>query len=384
MNELNETMFVLGDLVGFPTVTSDTNLPLIDYVADRLDGVADDLRITRDESGAKANLFATMGPQIDGGVILSGHTDVVPAEDEGWTGSPFVAMRRRQRIYGRGTADMKGFIACALVLAPYLSDQPLQRPIHLALTFDEEVGCHGAPLLIADLVASGLRPSAAVIGEPTGMDIVVAHKGIHEYTTTITGVEGHGSKPARAVNAVQFGSRYVTKLMSLADELATRAPEDSPYDPPHTTISAGSMHGGTAHNIVAGECVIQWEMRPVRSSDARFVLDEIRVFESDLTAEMNLVSPEAGIARITEGSVGGLEDEGDSVAVRLAAGLLEDSRRHAVPFSTEAGLFQEAGIPSVVCGPGSIDVAHQPDEYVGLEDLARCLEFMKGVAARLS
>lgn len=381
---LEDAMFMLGDLVGFPTVTSDSNLALIDHAADRLEAVGARTRLTHDSTGQKANLLATIGPEVDGGVVFSGHTDVVPEGDGGWTGSPFVAMRREQRIFGRGTADMKGFIACALVLAPHFAACGLRRPIHIALTFDEEVGCRGAPLLIEDLLASGLRPEAVIVGEPTGMEVVVAHKGMHEYTTRITGAEGHGSKPDQAVNAVQYGARYVSQLMRIAEELSGRIPAGSSYEPPHTTLSVGSIHGGTAHNIVAGECVIQWEMRPVVVDDARFVLDRMTDFERALVEEMRRVAPDADISRTTDGAVGGLERLDDSPAVRLVADLLGDSRRQVVAFSTEAGLYQAAGIPAVVCGPGSIDVAHQPDEYIALEQLDRCIDLMDRVAERLS
>lgn len=380
----NETMLILGDLVGFPTVTTDSNLDLIGYVTSRLEPLGADIRITHDATGAQANLLATIGPPSDGGVVLSGHSDVVPAEEGDWTGAPFVAMRREQKIYGRGTVDMKGFIACALAMAPTFADLDLARPVHIAVTFGEEVGCKGAPLLIQDMLEAGLHPSAAIVGEPTEMGIVEAHKGMHEYTTHITGLEGHGSKPAQAVNAVQYGSRYIAKLMDLASELERRPPDESPYDPPHTTISVGSMHGGVAHNIVAGECVIQWEMRPVVRSDATHVLEEMARHEKALKEEMQAVSDLARIETTTVGAVGGLERAGTSPAVELLTRLLDNPRRTTAAFGTEAGIYQAAGIPAAVCGPGSIDVAHQPDEHVSIEQLEQCLQMMKGLGEELS
>jgi acetylornithine deacetylase len=380
----DRTMQILGDLVGFPTVTSESNLPLIDYAVSSLEKLDASIHLTYDLTGLKANLLATIGPQVDGGVVLSGHTDVVPADEADWTGAPFVAMRRHGRIYGRGTADMKGFLACALAMAPTFANSGLVRPVHLALTFDEEVGCHGAPLLIHDLLASGFMPEAAIVGEPTGMGIVTAHKGCYEYTTAITGIEGHGSQPQRAVNAVQHGARFVAGLMDIGAKLCRDAPPSSVYDPPHTTISVGSMHGGTARNIVAGECVIEWEMRPVRSADARRALAEIAALEEELGRDMRAVSPDASIATITEGAVDGLEHVDDSPAVLLVADLLGESERHTAAFGTEAGLYQMAGIPAVVCGPGAIEVAHRPDEYVGLDQLERCLTMMRGLVKTLS
>ncbi len=380
----NEAMLILGDLVGFPTVTTDSNLDLIAYVTSRLEPLGADIRITHDKGGTQANLFATIGPAIDGGVVLSGHSDVVPAEEGDWTGTPFVAMRREQKIYGRGTVDMKGFIACALAMAPVFANARLTRPVHIAVTYGEEIGCKGAPLLINDMLAAGIRPAAAIVGEPTEMGIVEAHKGMHEYTTRITGLEGHGSKPSQAINAVQYGARYVSKLMEMTSELEQNPPDGSPYDPAHTTISVGSMHGGVAHNIVAGECVIQWEMRPVVKADATRVLDAIRTYEKQLQEEMQTISQAPRIETETIGAVGGLERDDASEAVELLTLLLDNPRRTVAAFGTEAGLYQAAGIPAAVCGPGSIDVAHQPDEYVSIDQLGQCLHMMKGLGEKLS
>lgn len=373
-------MLILGDLVGFPTVTSESNLDLIEYAVAKLESFASDLRITRGADRRKANLLATIGPVIDGGVVLSGHTDVVPAEESDWTGPPFVAMRRDHKIYGRGTADMKGFIACALALAPTFAELPLDRPIQIALTFDEEVGCRGAPILIEDLLGRGPKPAAAIVGEPTEMGIITAHKGCYEYTTTITGVEGHGSQPHLGVNAVQHGARFINRLMELGDELSQRAPDSSPYDPPHTTISAGTIRGGSARNVLAGECVIEWEMRPVSRADARFVLEEIEEFVEQLGSATGF---EACVTAC-EGEVDGLEDDPSSPAVRLMSELLGTDETSVVPFGTEAGIYQISGIPAVVCGPGSIEVAHQPDEYLSLVQLEACLDMMEGLGENLS
>ncbi|HEX6222733.1 MAG TPA: acetylornithine deacetylase [Acidimicrobiia bacterium] len=377
----DDAMFLLGDLVGFPTVTSESNLDLIEYVFDFLEPHATEIRTTRSPIEPKANLLATLGPATDGGVILSAHSDVVPADELDWTGAPFVAMRREQRIYGRGAADMKGFLACALAAAPGLAALDLKRPVQIAVTFDEEVGCRGAPLLIDDLCTHGPKPQAAIIGEPTEMGIVTAHKGCYEYTTTIRGVEGHGSQPDDGVNAVQFGARYIAKLIELAAVLRTRAPENSSYDPPHTTISTGRIQGGSARNVVAGECVLEWEMRPVRRDDARWVLDSLRDYETALAEEM---APECAIVTVAEGEVDGLESDPDSPAVGLMKELLGTDEVSTVPFGTEAGLYQQAGIAAVVCGPGSIDVAHQPDEYVGLDQLEACLEMIQALGEKLS
>lgn len=384
MSVRDDTMMLLGDLVGFPTVTSESNRDLIDYVQGVLEPLGYDLRVTTDGSGLKANLLATTGKGSEGGIVLSGHSDVVPVEDETWTGAPFVAMRRGQKIYGRGTVDMKGFIACALALAPWFAELDLDRPLHIAVTADEEVGCRGAPILIGDMLEAGYRPAMAVVGEPTEMGVVVAHKGMHEYTTTIVGLEGHGSLPEQGLNAVQFGARFVTELLEVADELEAAAGDGGLFDPPHTTINVGSMHGGVAHNMIAGDCVIQWEMRPVSSADATRALDRIASIEKGLREEIQRVSPNGSIETVTDGAVGGLEYEPHSIAAEVVGSVLEDDERRVVAFGTEAGLYQKAGISSVVCGPGSIEVAHQPNEYVSLEQLERCIAMMKGLAKTLS
>lgn len=379
----DQTMMILGDLVGFPTVTTEPNQELIDYAADLLGPHGFDIRLTSDEAGQQVNLFATLGPTADGGIVLSGHTDVVPAEEDNWTGAPFVAMRRGQKIFGRGTVDMKGFIACALALAPWFKELDLKRPLHIALTAQEEIGCRGAPILIADMLEAGYRPSAAVIGEPSEMGIVVAHKGMHEYTTRFHGVGAHGSLPEHGVNAVEFATRFVGELMNTGEKLRARAGDDSPFDPKPTTINVGSIHGGVAHNIVAPECAVQWEMRPISAADAAYALDRIKTIEQGLLEEMRARSDEASVTTVTDGAVGGLEYDPDSVATALVSRVLDDPDRRVVAFSTEAGLYQSAGIPAVVCGPGSIEVAHQPNEYISLDQLERCIDMMKGLAKTL-
>jgi acetylornithine deacetylase len=384
MDLRNETMLILGDLIGFPTATSDSNLDLIAYAEARLREVGAQVSLSRHPHEYKANLLATIGPAVDGGVVLSGHTDVVPADEDAWTGAPFVAMRREQRIYGRGSVDMKGFIACALAMAPAFAAADLKRPIHIALTFDEEVACRGAPLLVSEILRTGSMPSAAIIGEPTEMAIIDAHKGCYEYTTRITGLAGHGSAPDLGVNAVQIAARYVTRLLDLGRLLEDRAPTDSPYDPPHTTINVGVLSGGTARNVVAGECVIEWEMRPVIRDDVDFVLAGVHAAESEMLAEMRHVHPDASIVTDTEGAVDGLEKDSSSAAVALGRALLGDQPTAVVSFGTEAGIYQTAGIPAIVCGPGSIEMAHRPDEYIEISQLEACLDMLATLTTHLS
>ncbi|MBW3604096.1 MAG: acetylornithine deacetylase [Actinobacteria bacterium] len=378
------TLAILDDLVAHPTVTSDSNLDLIDEAAARLENAGASLVTTYDEDGDKANLFATIGPEIDGGVVLSGHTDVVPADDGEWTSDPFAVTRRDDRLYGRGTADMKGFIACTLALAPVFAAASLRVPVHIALTFDEEVGFRGAPVLLDELGRTGPAPSAAIVGEPTCLRIVAAHKGCYEYTTTVTGVQGHGSTPDAAVNAVEYGARYICRLLELRAELAGRAPSDSPFEPRESTISVGTVTGGTARNIVAGSCSLQWELRPVQPADADLVRDDLAAFERELVAEMRRTHPDADVATVAVCEVDGLELVETSAAVELGRRLLDDAEEDVVSFGTEAGLYQQAGIPAIVCGPGSIDVAHKPDEFVSVEQLDRCLDMLHRLGDRLT
>ncbi len=369
---LDHALHLLGDLVAFPTVTSESNLDLIAYATAHLAGVGADLVTTYDEGHRKANLLATIGPRVDGGVVLSGHTDVVPAEGS-WSTSPFTARITDGAVYGRGTADMKGFIACVLSMAEHFAAADLRVPVHIALTYDEEVGCLGAPMLLRELARTGPRPGAAIVGEPTEFRVIEGHKGCYEYTTTITGQEGHASAPAKGVNAVEHAGRYIGRLLELRAELVSRTPSASPYDPPETTISVGTIHGGTARNIIAGSCSFDWDMRPVRRADAEHVTAALAAYERDVVAELRRSHPEAGITTTAVGTVDGLEPVDGSPAVALARVLLDDPLVGVVPFGTEAGLYQEAGIPAIVCGPGSIDVAHQPDEHIPIADLEACL-----------
>ena len=376
----------LDDLVAFPTVTTDPNVALIDHVEQVLRGLGADVRRTTDASGDKANLLATIGPAVDGGVVLSGHTDVVPAGEPGWSSDPFAVVERDGRLYGRGTVDMKGFLACALAVAPSFAASDLTVPLHLAFTFDEEVGCLGAPLLIDDLVANGPMPSAAIVGEPTSMGIVHAHKGCFEYTTTITGVAGHGSAPAAAVNAIDAGARLVAALSQLAGQLRADPPAGSPFDPPETTINVGVIEGGSARNVVADACSIEWDLRTVRPGEVDEVVARVRDVEDEIGADLAARDPAAGITTATIGAVDGLAPDADSAAVRLTRQLLDDPQAplDVASFSTEAGLFQAAGIPAVVCGPGSIDVAHRPDEFIEVAELDACLAMLTRLRQQLS
>ncbi|MGC9418568.1 MAG: acetylornithine deacetylase [Rhodovulum sp.] len=383
---LKQTRSILSDLVAFPTVSSDSNLEMIVHIAAMLGELGAHVDLFHDESGHKANLFATLGPrEAGGGIVLSGHTDVVPVTDQDWSSDPFEMVEKDGRLFGRGTCDMKGFIACALAMAPGFAALDLKRPLHFAFTHDEEVGCLGGQALVRELAARGIRPEVAIIGEPTEMRIVEAHKGCCEYTVEFHGLEGHGSNPEAGVNAAEAAVRYVTRLMELAEALKGRAPGNSPFTPPWTTINLGRIAGGHAHNVIPGRAEVEWEMRPVQQSDIGFVKDAMaRHVEDVLLPGMRSVHPGARILTEVIGEVVGLEPMDDSAARRLLADLTGQARAETVPFSTEAGLFQSIGCAAAVCGPGSIAQAHKPDEYVSLDQLSQCLDMLEGLAGVLT
>lgn len=384
MDMLARTQEILGKLVAFPTVSSDSNLELIAYAADLLSDAGATLSLSRDETGTKANLFATIGPAGDGGIVLSGHTDVVPVDPAEWTSDPFVLAERGGRLYGRGTCDMKGFIAAALAMAPRFAAAGLARPLHVALTYDEEIGCFGARALVGELARAGVRPAIAIVGEPTMMGVIEGHKGCFEYTTEFTGLEGHGSQPDKGVNAVEYATRYVTRLLDLGEMLKARAPAGSRFDPPWTTVQVGRMSGGTARNVIAGACEVEWEMRPVSQGDVAYVKNGLADYvDSILLPAMRAIAPQSGIVTRVIGEVEGLQVVSESEARDIVCELTGCDHADVVPFGTEAGLFQSAGISSVICGPGSIAQAHKADEFIAIDQLAACLEMLDKLRPKL-
>jgi acetylornithine deacetylase len=385
MDALERTCAILGELVAFPTVSSEGNLELITYVADLLSDAGATLSFSRDETGAKANLFATLGPQGDGGIILSGHTDVVPADAAEWSSDPFTLTRRGDRLYGRGTCDMKGFIAATLALAPRFAEAELARPLHFAFTYDEEIGCFGARVLMKEIAGAGIRPSVVIIGEPTSMRVIEGHKGCYEYTTEFTGMEGHGSQPDRGVNAIEYAARYISRLLDLRERLKERAPANSRFDPPWTTVQVGAISGGTVRNVIAGSCAVEWEMRPVTGDDAAWVKNDLATYvDNALLPAMRAVSPDCGIVTRTIGEVEGLQVVDESEARDIVCELTGCDHTDVVSFGTEAGLFQAAGISSIICGPGSIAQAHKPDEFIEIGQLAACLEMLDKLRLKLA
>jgi acetylornithine deacetylase len=382
---IDDTREILADLIAFPTVSRDSNLELIAYAADRLGALGARTAVLTDETGHKANLFATIGPQTDGGIVLSGHSDVVPVEDQDWSSDPFRLRAEDGLLYGRGACDMKGFIAATLAMAPRFADTDLVRPVHICLTHDEEVGCLGARRLVEEIARWEMRPSVAIIGEPTEMRIIEGHKGCCEYTTVFSGLEGHGSRPELGVNAVEYAVRYVSRLMELRETLKGRAPAASRFEPPWSTLQVGRLAGGVAHNVIPGHASVDWEMRPVSEDDKRFVCEAIGAYVRDeLLPDMRRVAPEAEVLTHVIGEVAGLEPVDDNEARRIVAALTGANGADVVAFGTEAGLFQSLGMSAVVCGPGSIAQAHKPDEFVSLDQLSACLDMLGGLARKLS
>ncbi len=372
----------LARLVGFDTTSVNSNLPLIEDVAGHLDDLGASVRLIRDDDGAKANLFATIGPERAGGIVLSGHSDVVPVSGQPWDSDPFVMSERDGCFYGRGTTDMKGFIACALALAPEMASRAIETPIHMALSYDEEVGCLGVRSMIEAIGRELPRPRLAIVGEPTEMRVANAHKGISQQTTVVTGRDGHSSRPGSGVNAVAYGAEIIGFLDRLAAEYGQRANDTSRFDPPGTTFNVGVITGGTAVNIIARECAFRWEFRPTPDVDPDEILARLDDFvEAEILPRMRAVDPAAGVSTTTEIAAPTLVAAAGSPAEELALGLTGDNAPVAMSYVCEAGLFSGAGIPAVVCGPGSIAEAHQPNEFVALDQLEACTAFLERLMA---
>ncbi len=384
MSVLARTIDMLSTLVGFPTVSANSNLDMINYLAEVLEDAKARVCIYRDATGNKANLFATIGPDEEGGIVLAGHSDVVPVADQAWTTDPFQMKQEEGCLFGRGTCDMKGFIAAAVTMAPEFSKVAKQCPLHFAFTYDEEVGCFGARALVECLKQEGVKPKVAIIGEPTSMRVIDGHKGCYEYTTHFCGQGGHGSLPGTGVNAVEYAAQYVHELVSIGKQLEQQAPKDSIYDPPWTTINTGRFNGGIARNVIPEQARVEWEMRPVCEQDADFVKSRLHRFCRDvLLPKMQAVYPLARIDLEIVSEIEDLEPVEENEARAILAELTGSSESELVSFGTEAGIYQSIGMNVAVCGPGSIDQAHKPDEYVTIEQVDSCLKMLGGLTEKL-
>jgi acetylornithine deacetylase len=380
---LEDVRALIDQLVAFDSVSRNSNLDLIDFVQGFLarHGVASE-RVASDD-GTKANLFATIGPRVPGGVVLSGHTDVVPVDGQPWTSNPFRVVERDGRLYGRGTSDMKTFLAIALALVPEM--KRLQRPIHLAFSYDEEVGCRGAPRMIDRLLRDLPTPMAVIVGEPTAMRVVSAHKGITVARTTVRGHEAHSSQTHRGVSAVSVAARLITYLDGLARERARNGPFAPGFEPPQSTIHVGCVHGGTAVNIIARDCSFEWDIRSVPGDPPEAVLNHFEAHCRDhVEPVMHAVAPATGIRSEVLVQAPPLAHEDRNPALDLVRRLSGVDAVESVAFAAEGGLFQRAGLHTVICGPGSIDQAHQPDEFISLDQVRAGLDFQRRLVRELS
>jgi acetylornithine deacetylase len=375
---------MIRKLVAFPTVSRESNLELIHFVQERLEALGAEARLTFNDERTKANLFATLGPRNVPGIVLSGHTDVVPVDGQAWTRDPFTVVEKDGKLYGRGTSDMKSFVAIALALAPEFAERGLKTPLHFAFSYDEEVGCIGVGRLITDLAQAGIKPQSCIVGEPTLMRPVIAHKGKKGFRCSVRGVACHSAYAPSGVNAVEAAAEAVAFLKSLARRHRDQGPYDRGFDVAHTTIHTGVMRGGTALNIVPHECTFDFEFRHLPGDDPDALLAEFNAFvEQQLLPEMRAVHPDTGFTLTPLSSLPALDNGPEIEVVGLAQELSGNHEIGKVSYGTEGSQFQRAGIPTVICGPGSIEQAHKPDEYVAVEQVAKCEHFMRRLMDRV-
>lgn len=371
-------------LISFDTTSYNSNIQLIQFAADLLEGLGAVVRFTYDDTRQKGNLFATIGPADKPGIVLSGHTDVVPVEGQDWSSDPFRAVERDGRLYGRGTADMKSFIAICLALAPEFAARKLAMPIHFAFSYDEEIGCVGVRRLIKDLAGLPVRPKLCIVGEPTEMNVIIGHKGKKNVRCHVHGKECHSALNHKGVNAVEVAAEMVTFLRGMQRRIRRQGPFDPGYDPPYTTVHTGVIKGGTALNIVPAECSFEFEIRNLPEHDPEALMAELRGFAQDLVPEMLDIDPATGIMFEEYNTTPGLLTREDDEAAVLARQLSGCNDTAKVSFTTEAGLFHGAGLPTVVCGPGSIAQAHKPDEFIELEQVALGEAFVRRLMDRMT
>lgn len=375
-----ELLDVLDALVSFSTVSSESNIALIAWVEQYLSRhKVPHIRVN--DQGQKTSLLARIGPEVEGGIVLSGHSDVVPVKGQPWETDPFILTERDDKLFGRGTADMKSFLALALAYVPYFQKSNLRKPVWIAISHDEEVGCLGAAPMAAAIAKHALKPSLVVIGEPTSMELVTSHKGILSFETIITGHEAHSSMPEQGVNAVMLMAELMVVLNRIAEATAARPQKDSPFATPYSSVHIGVVEGGTARNIIPRHARIAWEIRPLPGEDIDALLVPFHEKSRALEARMKKVDAKCGIVTRRLTSVDHLSLANDASYLPLACRLAGTNRNHGVAFGTEGGIFQSHGLPVVICGPGSIDQAHQPNEYVSRGQLVLGASFMERVAA---
>ena len=372
---------LIAKLISFDTVSRNSNMVLLDFVRDYLGQLGIESKLVPNEDDSKANLYATIGPNVPGGVVLSGHTDVVPVDGQNWSTDPFLLVEREGKLFGRGVADMKTYCALAMAVLPeFLKTNP-SKPIHLAFSYDEEVGCIGAPSMIEKMVGDVPKPMAVIVGEPTDMQVVTGHKSILGVRTHVTGHSVHSCQVDRGVSAVMTAARLVTYLEDMMLENKRLSDPASPFDPPYSTIHCGVIEGGTAHNIVAKDCRIVTDIRTIAGESPMEFYDRFKTHICDeIEPKIKAIAPDASIVLTPGKMVPGLTPEENGAAEQLARQITGDNSVHAVSYATEAGQFQSAGYSAVICGPGSIDQAHQPDEFITLDQVQEGWAFMQRVA----
>ena len=384
MNVSAASVEMIRKLVGFPTISRESNLELIDFVREYLKPYDADVRLTFNDDKRKANLFATLGPRRDGGIVLSGHTDVVPVQGQAWDTDPFTLVECDGKLYGRGTSDMKSFIAVVLVLLPEFVQRGLKSPLHLAFSYDEEVGCLGVGRMIADLAAAGIKPQSCIVGEPTLMKPVIAHKGKKSYRAAVRGLAAHSAYAPSGVNAVEAAAEAVAYLKRMARRHRDKGPYDRGYDVAHTTVHTGVLRGGTALNIVPHECTFDFEFRHLPGDNPEKLFEEFKSYVTQtLEPEMRTVFKDAGFDIQLMSQIPALDNRAETEVVALAQGLSGNFETGKVSYGTEGSQFQRAGISTVICGPGSIEQAHRPNEFVSLGQIAHSEAFLRGLMSRV-
>ena len=380
-----QSIEMIKKLVAFDTTSRNSNLALIDFVRDHLESCGIETILVPDDTGKKANLYGTIGPDDKPGIALSGHTDVVPIDGQDWSSDPWDLVERDGRIYGRGACDMKGFLGCVLAAVPQFRRTRLKTPIHLLFSFDEEVGCLGVRRALKVLQDLPVRPKGCIIGEPTMMQVAIAHKGKKSMRAHVHGKECHSSLAPKGVNAVEYAAEAVAYLRRMGRRFAAEGPFDPDYDVPHTTVHTGVIHGGTALNIVPKDCQFVFEFRHLPVQDPEALYAEFKRFvETELQPEMKKIAPETGFGFEQISAFPGLDTAEDAEITTLAKGLALANGTTKIAFGTEGGLIQEAAIPTVVCGPGSIEQAHKPDEYCDLGQIVQCEAFLERLREKLA
>ena len=376
---------MIRKLIAFDTTSRNSNLELIGFVQDYLDGHGIKTALIPDETGKKANLYGTIGPEDRPGIALSGHTDVVPIDGQDWSTDPWTLTERENRIYGRGACDMKGFLGCVLTAVPQLAKTRLQTPVHLLFSFDEEVGCLGVRRALSVIKDLPVRPKGCIIGEPTSMQVAIAHKGKKSMRAHVHGKECHSSLAPQGVNAVEYAAEAIAYLKRMGRRFAAEGPFDPDYDVPHTTVHTGTIQGGTALNIVPKDCTFAFEFRHLPVQDPEALYAEFkRYVETELAPEMKRIAPETGFGFEQISQFPGLDTAEDAEITTLAKNLALANATTKIAFGTEGGLIQEIDIPTVICGPGSIEQAHKPDEYCDIAQIAQCDAFLERLREKLA